>query len=183
MPTAAAVVPATAALPAAAVAPAAVAVPIIWSCRSLCEHMIRIFKFSLGCCMLPAAVVVDYICDAAICLLSPRTAAHINRRRCGIAVALATMIWGAIFVSAFSLNGPHIAGVCVCRHSMWKGELATIITTPMEDLSPYELCCAFISCVSKSLRLGAELAARFSRVLGRNGISILFMALCARVLR
>ncbi len=88
--------------------------PSTWSCRSLCEHMIRIFKTLLGFCMLPAAVVVDFICDVATYLVSPRTAVYINRLRCGIAVALTIMIWGAVIVSAFSLNGPHIAGVCVC---------------------------------------------------------------------
>ena len=131
--------------------------PTSWSCRSVCKHMPRLSKALLGCCILPAALVVDCICDVAIYVFSPCITVRINRACCGTAVVLAIMIWSAILVSAFSLNGPHIAGVCVCRHSMWKGELATIKTTPLEDLCPGELVTAYLSCISRTFRRGAEL--------------------------
>ena len=68
---------------------------------------------ALGCLVLPAAIVVDSIADAAL-YLSPSSqwTGWLHRRRCRLTLAFVCLVLCAWLVHRMS---PHIAGMCVCE--------------------------------------------------------------------
>ncbi len=88
-------------------------------CRVACKRAIFILSFLLGFCLLPFALVVDIVCDTMTYIVQPRRAVIIDDWRCWIAVMAVGATWCCVIVSLFRLQGPLVAGVCVCGHSMW----------------------------------------------------------------